>query len=116
MAQPLAQAMQAGKAGQTGNGAADTGTANAGDRDRGAAPPGLLLVSAGADRVIVRGQATGAGFGNLLTGSGLLIGKGLPVTGPDTNWTTTTHQGHGGQKGHRGPGGDLRIRSGKASP
>lgn len=48
-------------------------------------PPGLLVVSAGSDRVTLRGQADGAGLGSLLTGTGLLLGKDLSGRSPDTH-------------------------------
>ena len=84
VAQPLAQAMQA-QAAKANSSAPDTGSESLAAFTADDLPPGLLLASAGADRVTLRGQATGAGIGSLLIGSGLLLGEGLPVAVPDTN-------------------------------
>lgn len=85
VAQPLSQALQ-GQAATTQHGAADPAAESV---KLGALtsnlPPGLLVVSAGSDRVTLRGQADGAGLGSLLTGTGLFLGKDLSGGSPDTH-------------------------------
>lgn len=82
VARPLAQALQE-QAAAPGGAATDAGNLAALSAED--IPPGLLLVNAGADRLTLRGQATGAGLGSLLTGSGLLLGKDLRAPVPDAD-------------------------------
>lgn len=82
VARPLAQALQE-QAAAPGGTAADAGSLGALSAED--IPPGLLLVNAGTDRLTLRGQATGAGLGSLLTGSGLLLGKDPRAPVPDAN-------------------------------
>lgn len=85
VAQPLSQALK-DQAATAPSAASDSASASAKLGDLTAnLPPGLLVVSAGTNRITLRGQADGAGLGSLLTGMGLLLHPDSGGGSPDTH-------------------------------